>query len=326
MRRSGLALALPLLVPLLAAPACDGGPPAASPWTSPPSLEVDLRVAAAPAEVALLQPVTVTVDRYRRPDVEVTLELELAGEDWVEDARVEAPEVPLGDGLWQRIQIVLLPVRAPAELQVPGLRAEGTSADGGDIAVATTDPVTVRVTSVLGDEHGEAIEAPGDVLEAPIAWWPWAAGAAAIGAFLFVLARRRRGRADVAVPVAVDLPAHVRALRELHRWRAASRATPAEVEAFYVGVSQVLRVYLEERFGLRAPERTTEEFLRDLERGDGLARRHRAELERFLSQCDMVKFARLLPAADEHERTFALAEGFVESTRSDRRQGEGASA
>ena len=325
MTRPRPALAL-LLAPLLAAPACDGGASAASPWPAPPTLEVDLRVAAAPTEVALLQPVTVTVDRYRRPDVEVTLELELAGEDWVEEARVEAPEVPLGDGLWQRTRIVLLPVRASAELQVPGLRAEGAAAAGGDVAVATTDPLTVRVTSVLGEEHGAAIEAPGDVLEAPITWWPWAAGAAALGACLWLLARRRRGRADVTVPVAVDLPAHVRALRELRRWRAASRATPAEVEAFYVGVSQVLRVYLEERFGLRAPERTTEEFLRDLERGDGLARRHRAELERFLSQCDMVKFARLLPAGDEHERTFALAEGFVESTRSDRRQGEGASA
>jgi hypothetical protein len=35
------------------------------------------------------------------------------------------------------------------------------------------------------------------------------------------------------------------------------RGTEAEVERFYVEVSDVLRTYVEERFGLRAPERTT---------------------------------------------------------------------
>ena len=110
----------------------------------------------------------------------------------------------------------------------------------------------------------------------------------------------------------------MRALRELRRWQGAARESAAEVDAFYVGVSQVLRRYLEERFGLRAPERTTEEFLRDLERGDSLARRHRGVLERFLSQCDMVKFAKVVPSPDEHGRAYALAEAFVESTRADR--------
>ena len=44
--------------------ACDAGPQ--PPWSEPPSLAVDLRIAVAPAEVELLQPLTVTIDRYRK--------------------------------------------------------------------------------------------------------------------------------------------------------------------------------------------------------------------------------------------------------------------
>ncbi len=83
-------------------------------------------------------------------------------------------------------------------------------------------------------------------------------------------------------------------------------------------MSGVLRRYLEDRFGLHAPERTTEEFLRELEFGDALARGHRAELRRFLMQCDLVKFARHQPVERDHVETFELASAFVESTRSDR--------
>ena len=114
------------------------------------------------------------------------------------------------------------------------------------------------------------------------------------------------------------MPPHVNALRALQRLRGAPRTTSAQVDAFYVEVSSVLRVYLEERFGLRAPELTTEEFLLGLESGDQLARGHRAELERFLMQCDLVKFAAVVPGENEHLATFALAEAFVESTRADR--------
>jgi len=133
---------------------------------------------------------------------------------------------------------------------------------------------------------------------------------------------RRRSRAPL--PGEIAVPPHTKALRALARLRGAARTTPAQVEAYYVEVSNVLRVYLEERFGLRAPERTTEEFLRELEGGDQLAREHRTELERFLSQCDLVKFAAVVPTEHDHLAMFALAEAFVESTRSDLGGPEGA--
>ena len=114
------------------------------------------------------------------------------------------------------------------------------------------------------------------------------------------------------------VPPHVKAMRALQRLKNEARTTKQQIEAFYVEVSQVLRVYLEERFGLHAPERTTEEFLRELEGGEELAKSHRRELERFLSQCDLVKFAAFVPEERDHLTTWDMAAAFVEATRSDR--------
>ena len=112
-------------------------------------------------------------------------------------------------------------------------------------------------------------------------------------------------------------PAHIKALQEFARLRGQSRRTPGEIDTFYVDVSQVLRVYLEERFALRAPERTTEEFLQEVEAGGPLTTTQCLELRRFLQQCDLVKFAAQVPAEEVHLLTLAAAEVLVEATKSD---------
>ena len=65
--------------------------------------------------------------------------------------------------------------------------------------------------------------------------------------------------------------------------------------AFCIAVSDAMRAYLEERFDLRAPERTTEEFLRDLQKTLVLTSEQKLSLATFLEQCDLVKFARFEP-------------------------------
>ncbi len=40
-------------------------------------------------------------------------------------------------------------------------------------------------------------------------------------------------------------------------------------------------------------------------------------MDRFLGQCDLVKFARLIPQSEVHEQTFDIADAFVEQTRPD---------
>ncbi|MGB3965763.1 MAG: hypothetical protein WBO45_03465 [Planctomycetota bacterium] len=298
------------LLVALAVGAC-GGPEA--PWTKAPDVPLDLRIAVQPMSVPLLTPVTVTLDLFAGPGVEAEFAPGLDAKDFAATTTA-APPVPLFGGTWTRTTLVGKPLRGPGQLTLPPFSCKQKNGD----AVATTAEQTITVTSTLVGAAA-AIEAPGEPFPTPFHgwWWVAAAGLGVVGLAMVVWLVRGRARVRQH-PGEVQVPAHVRALRALERLRAAPRTTPAQIEAFYVEVSAVLRSYLEDRFGLRAPERTTEEFLRELEGGDALARGHRTELERFLSQCDLVKFAAFVPQDGDHLTTWALAEAFVQSTRPDR--------
>ena len=91
-----------------------------------------------------------------------------------------------------------------------------------------------------------------------------------------------------------------------------SRGVPSR--STYILVSSCLRRYVEDRFGLRAPEITTEEFLDAVRDDPALERSDRGLLGEFLAECDLVKFARHVPAALEAEAATTTAEAFVRET------------
>jgi hypothetical protein len=90
---------------------------------------------------------------------------------------------------------------------------------------------------------------------------------------------------------------------------------PDTADAWFVELSSIVRGYLEGRFGVRAPELTTEEFLQETRRGSGLGAQHRELLTAFLERCDRVKFAGYRPGHDESLATLTAARAFVEDTR-----------
>jgi len=93
------------------------------------------------------------------------------------------------------------------------------------------------------------------------------------------------------VPPVPIVPAHVRAKQRLH----AALALIHDPRLFCIEVSGVIRVYLEERFNFHAPERTTEEFLLELQATRLLTPDQKQSLGEFLQSCDLVKFARYEP-------------------------------
>jgi hypothetical protein len=104
------------------------------------------------------------------------------------------------------------------------------------------------------------------------------------------------------------------ALAALEHLQRQDLMSQAHIEEFYVRVSTILRRYVELRFGLRAPEQTTEEFLVSALATGGLIAAHRDLLEVFLQHCDLVKFARHRPTLSAMAETFESAKIFVEHT------------
>ena len=147
-------------------------------------------------------------------------------------------------------------------------------------------------------------------VEIPNPWfWVGVAATVLVLAAAVVLFVRWLKRQPVAPPLPL-VPPHIRARQRIE---AALRLIGLPRE-FCFAVSDPLRAYLEERFQLRAPERTTEEFLRELERTFALSPEHKAALAGFLEQADLVKFARFEPTEAVLRELHASALRLVDET------------
>jgi hypothetical protein len=124
-----------------------------------------------------------------------------------------------------------------------------------------------------------------------LAWWLW-----------------KRSRAKMlAVPL---VPAHIRANEAL----AKALEIIGQPKEFCILVSDTVRTYLEERFNVHAPDRTTEEFLYELSETHLLTPDQKASLGRFLESCDLVKFAKYEPGENELREWHSSAVRLVEET------------
>ncbi len=128
----------------------------------------------------------------------------------------------------------------------------------------------------------------------PWLWAWWGLGVLLVATLVFLAWRywRKRREESQIVPV---VPPHVRARQRLQE----ALALLGQPREFCILVSDTVRWYLEESFNFRAPERTTEEFLYELQATTLLTPDQKESLGEFLKRCDLVKFARYEPREAE---------------------------
>jgi hypothetical protein len=85
--------------------------------------------------------------------------------------------------------------------------------------------------------------------------------------------------------------------------------------SFSIAVSDVLRHFIDQQFGLRAEHQTSAEFLAAIQSATEFSEDDRRLLANFLEQCDMIKFARAEANETTNEALFASAHGFVQGGR-----------
>jgi hypothetical protein len=140
-------------------------------------------------------------------------------------------------------------------------------------------------------------------------WVIWIASILALCGLAWLAWRywRKKAAAIAAVP---PVPAHVRARHALE----AALALLSDPKAFSIAVSGALRGYLEERFNFHAPDRTTEEFLHELQGTNLLTTEQKLSLGDFLENCDLIKFAKYEPTETELRALHAAALKLVNET------------
>jgi hypothetical protein len=109
--------------------------------------------------------------------------------------------------------------------------------------------------------------------------------------------------------------AHEVALKELEKLKSEKLWQSGEVKSYYTRLTDILRKYLENRFGLRAMESTSFEILRDME---VIMHREEKDLElirEILQTGDMVKFAKFSPEPSANENCYDYTVMFVLETK-----------
>jgi hypothetical protein len=203
-----------------------------------------------------------------------------------------------GDPAAPSIQPSVLPATVPS---TPAWPASASPASGVPASTARA-PVSAAAAEDIRDIRGPKFIFPPWLLPAVIA----GAVLLALGAYFIWrwLRRRRQPRALLPFEIALQRLEEMRALMQ-----------PAQAREFSIAVSDVVRRYIEERFGVTATHRTTEEFLHDLlESSHAPLARHRALLSEFLQQCDLVKFAGMSLTLKNMESLHHSARAFVRET------------
>jgi len=123
-----------------------------------------------------------------------------------------------------------------------------------------------------------------------------------LGLVVWLFAKRRKP------PLPPKLPRDI-ALEELER-------TSLEIEKmspyqFSIRVSDILRKYVTQQYGLPATRQTSIEFLTALAKASPFSAEEKSLLEDFLNRCDLIKFARYEATTSDSELLLGEAIRFV---------------
>ena len=143
---------------------------------------------------------------------------------------------------------------------------------------------------------------------------PWAAGglvlAGLIALVIWLIVRySRRNNPEY---IHKD-PPHIVALRKLDKYRGNSMWVPEKQKGFYSGVTDALREYISERYGISAMEMTTAEIFEDMKATDA-PKDLLCELKELFERADFVKFAKFVASDEDNASTLPLAVRFVTAT------------
>lgn len=131
--------------------------------------------------------------------------------------------------------------------------------------------------------------------------------------FLFLRIRKKKS----ILPKAKEkpaLPAHVIALQALEELRLKRLWQQGEIKAYYSELTDILRIYLENRWNIKAMEMVSFEIINALKQIN-IEENLTNKIQYTLSHADMVKFAKGQPISDENQLSFDYIVLFVNETK-----------
>lgn len=279
---------------------------------------VKLLVRVRPREPRLSDLVEMDVTVESPQDVEIKPPAfgQAVGDFLVRDYSERPPEA--GGGNVRRFRYQLEPAHAGKHLirsvSIAFVDRRENSEARGEPARIETDPLEVNVTSEWGEEAPDLANLEPMLPPQPISqvsatgWWVAAASAGVLAVLVTGLMRRRRRRTFEPRRQSPEEIAHA----ELVKLLAEDLPKYGRIKDFYLRLTGIVRRYIEDTTTIRAPEQTTEEFLRDLRSRAIFSPERSARLAEFLEAADMIKYAGQQPQSGQIEEAISRAHEFVD--------------
>jgi hypothetical protein len=130
---------------------------------------------------------------------------------------------------------------------------------------------------------------------------------------IYYLKKKKKKEPIFRLPPKPKLPPHEIALAGLEELRNKKLWQNNKIKEFHTELTEIIRVYIEDRFGIPALEMISDEISSAINKVD-TDDKTKSELKELLSLADLVKFAKENPLPSEHDRSFNNAIDFVKGT------------
>lgn len=188
------------------------------------------------------------------------------------------------------------------------------------ISFIKTNSVFIKVRPVKVDVK-EDIKDVKEPLRIPLDW-KWIVFWILIGiiilaaAYYFYQRYQKRKAEYVPEKIIIKIPPHVAALNSLRALREKQLWQKGMIKEYHSEITEIIRRYFEERFNLPALEMTSGETIDELLKKRG-TQTIINDTQNFLSNADLVKFAKYQPLASVNEEMMKQAEEIVKKTKSE---------
>ena len=189
---------------------------------------------------------------------------------------------------------------------------------GGSAYTVNTDSFALSVSTVPVDTT-QAFKPIKGIMAVKGSWldyiWYILLGAAFVAVITAVVFSFRKGKKIIPVATAPQKTLQQKTLEQLQELEQQQLWQKVRVKEYYIALTDILRVYLEARFKVKAMEQTTDELLEQAQRSRELVG-HTSTLATILQTADLAKFAKAQPLPAEHTAAMELTKQFVQVTPS----------
>ncbi|MBC34983.1 MAG: hypothetical protein CL663_02920 [Bacteroidetes bacterium] len=205
--------------------------------------------------------------------------------------------------------------------QIPAFEIIYEINEDGEKELRMTDPLSIYVGTVEVDTSKAIMPIKGPI-SSPYTFKeiaPWAfGGLVLVGLIILAVVyykRRKQNKPIIKLKAKPKLPAHVIALSELDKLKTRKLWQDGRFKLYYTELTDIIRTYLDNRYGIEAMEMTSDEIMDALLSNKSIDEKLKAKLKDTLLTSDLVKFAKQKPLATENDNNWSNMVDFVEGTK-----------